>query len=175
MKITELVVIGKLGRLEPDGFYSVQLSQSYKSAFNRLKEIFLIFSSHRVFFVTVEQTKSSGPRQYFRFREDGIAEERAKFAKVELAIAQEDLQEFITESPVKSLIGFNAEYKGAVIGSVSDAMINPLQSVLVIERQDGSELLVPNVDQYVKSISHKHAKVTLQNLELLLELCKSTS
>lgn len=175
MKITELVVIGKLGRLEPDGFYSVQLSQSFKPAFNRLKDIFLIFSSHRVFFVTVEKTKSSGPRLYFRFREDGIAEERAKTAKVEIALAQEDIKDVTTESPIRSLIGFNAEYEGAVIGTISDAMINPLQSVFVIDLTDGTELLVPNVNQYVKSINTERQTVFLQNLELLLELCKSTS
>jgi ribosomal 30S subunit maturation factor RimM len=175
MEVSDLVAIGKLGRLEPDGFYCVQFSQPYKSILNQLQECFLIFNSHRVFFVTVVETKTSGSRMYLRFLEDGIAEECKKTAQVIVALAPEDVTEQENEDEATSLVGFSVRYNDEEIGTISDAMLNPMQSVFVIALNDRSELLVPNVNQYVQAIDRKKKIVICQNLELLLEVCKSTS
>ncbi len=175
MNISDLVAVGKLGRLEPDGFYCVQFSQPYKPLFKQLRECFLIFSSHRVFFVTVVGIKTSGPRQYFRFREDGIAEECLKSAKVIVAIAQEDLDKLEAGDKVRRLFGFSAEYQGEVIGTITDAMINPQQTVFIIALKDDSELMVPDVEHYVESVDIVKSRVRFRNLESLLEVCRSTS
>lgn len=174
MEISDLVRIGRLGRLEPDGFYHVQFSQPYKSILNQLQECFLIFSSHRVFFVTVVETKTVNKRDYLRFKEDGIAEECMTTAKVIVALAEEDLPE-LEEDEVKSLFGFKVQYESALIGEVADAMINPMQSVLIIALDDGRELLVPNVEHYVDMIDRQNRIVFMHNLELLLDVCTSKS
>ncbi len=175
MEVSDLVGIGRLGRLEPDGFYHVQFSQPYKTILNQLQECFLIFSSHRVFFVTVVETKTVNKRDYLRFKEDGIAEECRTTAKVIVALAEEDLEEFEDEDDVKSLFGFKIHFQDAIIGTIADAMINPLQSVLIIALEDGRELLVPNVEHYVYSIDRQNKIVFMQNIELLLEVCISKS
>jgi len=175
MEFSDLVGIGRLGRLEPDGFYHVQSSQSNKSLLNRIQECFLIFSSNRVFFVTVAETKTVGQRIYLRFREDGIAEESKKHANVTIALAEEDLRGFDDNSEAVSVTGYRVHFEDKVIGMVADVMINPMQSVLIIDLEDGRELLVPNVTHYVQAIDNTHKTVFLQNIELLLEVCTSTS
>jgi len=175
MEISDLVGIGRLGRLEPDGFYHVQFSQSYKSVLTRLQECFLIFSSNRVFYVTVVETKTVGQRSYLRFKEDGINEECKKTAKVIVALAEDDLQNVVTEEDDRNLTGFKVHFQDSILGEVSDVMLNPMQSVLIITLNDGRELLVPNVSHYVDNIDRQLKMIFLQNLELLLEVCTSTS
>jgi ribosomal 30S subunit maturation factor RimM len=64
-------------------------------------------------------------------------------------------------------------YQDSKIGKLTDAMINRMQSVFIIELEDGRELLVPNVSQYVSAIDKQSQIVYLQNLEELLEVCTS--
>jgi ribosomal 30S subunit maturation factor RimM len=175
MEISDLVGIGRLGRLEPDGFYHVQFSQPYKNFIDQLQECFLIFSSHRVFYVTVIETKTVSKRDYLRFKEEGIAEECKKTSKVIVALAEEDLEICEDDDEVKSLIEFKVHYLDAMIGEVADAMINPMQSVLIIALDDDRELLVPNVEHYVYTIDRQNRIIFMQNLELLLEICTSKS
>ncbi|MFO7660054.1 MAG: hypothetical protein R6V77_04000 [Candidatus Cloacimonadaceae bacterium] len=175
MDISDLVEIGRLGRLEPDGFYNVQISQSNKSIFDRIQQCYLIFSSHRVFFVTVVKTKTFGKRTYLSFKEDGIAEEMTRHANVVVALAKEDLTDTDDESEVSSLFGYKVSFDGVEIGHLSGAMVSSMQSVFVIELLDGRELMVPNVEMYVVHINRRQKTVILQNIEQLLELCTSTS
>lgn len=175
MEISDLIGIGRLGRLEPDGFYHVQFSQSYKSILNQLQTCFLIFSSHRVFYVTVVETKTVGQRNYLRFKEDGIAEECKKHAKVIVALAEEDLPDLKEENEVLSVIGFKVQYNDVVIGEISDVMLNTMQALFIITLNDGRELLVPNVEQYVYLTDKQNSIVHMHNLDALLKICTSKS
>jgi len=175
MEISDLVGIGRLGRLESDGFYHVQFSQPYKSVLNQLQDCFLIFSSNRVFYVTVAETKVFGKHAYLRFKEDGIAEEVTKYANVVIALPEEDLSDSEEEKGLSSLYGYKVRFQNTDIGSISHAIVNPMQAVFSIELNDGRELLVPNVEHYISRIDKKSKKVFLQNIEQLLEICISTS
>lgn len=176
MEISDLVGIGRLGRLESDGFYHIQFSQPYKSVLNRLQDCFLIFSSHRVFYVTVVETRTFGKQAYVRFKEDGIAEETAKHANVMLALPAEDLSEGENEDDdLSGLYGYKVLFDGQEIGTISHAIVNPMQAVFSIELTDGRELLVPHVSHFVSLIDKRKKTVFLQNIEDLLELCTSTS
>ncbi len=175
MEISDLIGIGRLGKQEPDGFYHVQFSQSYKTILNQLQTCFLIFSSHRVFYVTVVETKTFGQRSYLRFKEDGIAEECKKHAKVIIALAEEDLPDLKEGNEVLSLIDFKVQYLDTVIGEIMDVMLNSMQAVFIITLNDGRELLVPNVEQYVYLTDKQNGIVFMQNLDALLEICTSKS
>lgn len=174
MEVSDLVGIGKLGKQEPDGFYHIQLSQSYKTILDQLEQCFLIFSSNRVFYVTVVETKTKGTRTYLRFLEDGVAEECKKHPKVIVAIDPNDFYEDDDEDDISYLLGYDIFYQDNIIGRLTDAMINRMQSVLVISLNDERELLVPNVSQYVSAIDKQSQIVYLQNLDELLEVCTST-
>lgn len=174
MNISDLVGIGRLGRLEPDGFYHVQFNKPYKSIINRLQDCFLVFSSHRVFYVTVVEKKTTGNRTYLKFREDGIAEECIKHPKVLLAMDPDDLTEFDEDTEISYLYGYAVHFMDEHIGTVADALINPMQAVLIIDLNDGRELLVPSVPQYICAVDRQSGIIYMQNLEELLEICTST-
>jgi ribosomal 30S subunit maturation factor RimM len=175
MEISDLVGIGRLGRLEPDGFYHVQFSQPHKSIPDPLQECFLIFSSHRVFFVTVAESRTVGKKTWLRFKEDGVTEETKKHANVLIALPESDLTEDNEAEILSDLYGFSVTYQGDVIGSLSYAIQNTMQAILVIGLNDGRELLVPNVPEYVTQVDRQDSLIVLQNIDELMELCTSTS
>jgi ribosomal 30S subunit maturation factor RimM len=174
MNYPELIEIGRLGRLEPDGFYHVQFSQSDRKVVNQLTECYLIFDSNRVFFVTVEDKRNVGNRLYLKFLEDGICAEHRKPGQTIIALAKDDLDEII-EDDVTDLFGYNVFFNDVLIGKVEDAIVNPLQAVLIIELIDGRELMVPSVECYISTVNNPEKIVYMQNLEILLEVCTSTS
>jgi ribosomal 30S subunit maturation factor RimM len=175
MEISDLVVIGRLGRLEPDGFFSIQLSQSHQSVLAAIKDCYLIFTSNRVFFVTVEETKTVGRRNFIRFKEDGVGEEADKHPNAEIALPSQDLAEVNVTDDTNSLDGYKAIFGSEIIGEIDGLMLNSMQSVLIISLIQGGELLVPNVDNFVQVINSKNQSVILQNIEGLLDVCTSTS
>lgn len=173
MEVSDLAVIGRLGRREPDGFYHIQYNPSFRSIHGKYQECFLIFSSDRVFFVTVDGYKSLGRREYLHFKEDGIDTETTKHLNVRVAMVEEDLNGLEEEKDdIESIYGFNAWFAGERIGTVSYAMINPMQSILVIELANGKELLVPHVEYFIQDIDINNDIVILQNIEGLLDLCE---
>jgi len=174
MEISDLVAIGKLGRLEPDGFHCVQFSPSYKSVFNQLKECFLIFNSHRVYFVTVVEKKAVKNRMYFRFLEDGVAEECSVSKNVTVALMLNEISDSESDS-IDRILGYKVVYELKEIGVITDAMIMPMQSLFIIKMNDNRKLMVPYVEYYVKDIDDTNMIVRMQNLEQLIEICTSTS
>lgn len=174
MNTPALVEIGRLGKLEADGFYHIQFEQADRDILNQLTECYLIFDSNRVFFVTVEDKKSVGNRIYLKFLEDGIDAEYRKPGQTAIALEEDDLDDF-TEDDVSDLFGYEVSFEGDIIGKVEAAIINPLQAVLIIRLQDGRELMVPSVSQFVASVDSQKKIVWMQNLEQLLEICTSAS
>jgi ribosomal 30S subunit maturation factor RimM len=175
MEISDLVVIGRLGRLEPDGFFSIQFSQSHQSVLAAIKDCYLIFTSNRVFFVTVEETKTVGRRNFIRFKEDGVSEEADKHPNAEIALPGNELSEASESVDELSVNGYKVVFGNEIIGEIDGVMLNPMQSVLIISLVQGGELLVPNVENFVQEIDSTDQSITLHNIEGLLELCTSMS
>ena len=175
MDISDLTGIGRLGSRQTDGFYQLTLSSAYLTAFQQIEECFLIFSSDRVFFVTIEAKKSFGKKSYVRFREDGIDEEYTHSAKVTIALAPEDLEACQTEEDSPPPAGFTALFLGKELGIVTDLRQSPLQATLIISLAEGSEVMIPFVDAYVAGVDNELRTVELINISELLEICTSTS
>jgi len=171
MNIDDLAVVGRLGRKEPGDYYHVMITAAGKEYIKLHRECFLVFNSDRVFFVTVDDTKTFGKRMYYHFQEDGVAEEFRKVRETRIALAKDDLATSEDEHLPELLTDFQVSYQDEIIGRVSDALINPMQSVMVIILNDGRELLVPQVEHYVKAVDGQSRIVYVVNLELLLELC----
>lgn len=89
--------------------------------------------------------------------------------------AAEELRDFIVESEVREdarpaeadeyydrqLIGLDAVVDDQVIGEVADVLHLPAQEVLVLRRVDGSEVLVPFVNEIVPDIDLLSGRITL--------------
>lgn len=175
MELSELVEIGRLGKLDSDNLFCAQIKHSFESVLNQLQKCFLIFNSHRVFFVTVSEIVKKGRRLYLRFEDDGIDDEVMINPNPIIAIDREDLPVSEESDRLGQYFGYRVSFQDSIIGELSGAIENSMQSVLIIGLLDGRELMVPYVDQYVRDIDNRHKTIELINIEQLLEICTSMS
>jgi ribosomal 30S subunit maturation factor RimM len=166
MKIPGLTRIGKLGGRDAEGFHHVMVKPEYRSVFSGLSDVYLIFNSDRVFYVTISERKQSEKKMWVKFREDGIAEEQPKHKDVLLAIADE--AEVTEAEELDELIGYKVLFADKVLGEVQDFFFNGAQQVLQIADVGQPELLVPYVDYYVMAVMVELKSIVLQNAEGLI-------
>ena len=171
MSYPPLVRIGKLGGLDAEGFHHVMIKPEYRSVFSGLEDIYLIFNSDRVFYVTIVKRKQSDRKTWVKFREDGIAEEQRKHKDTILAIAE--TSEEAEADELDSLVGFQAMVEDTVLGIVEDYFYNGAQHVLQIRDSQGRELLIPFVDYYIQIVLPKLQSIVLHNASELIAFYQS--
>ncbi len=165
MNVSDLIGIGRLGGLDAEGFYQVLVKPGFREVLAETDDIYLIFNSDRVFFVTISERDLSDRKLRLKFAEDGIAEERKLHKEVLLAIPS--LPEPKEEEPV-TLMGFTVVFQGREVGIVQDYFHNNAQYVLVVKSASGEELLIPLVDYYVSEVIPDPGVIVLANAESLL-------
>lgn len=166
MNVSDLIGIGRLGGLDAKGFYQVLVKPGFREVFAETDDIYLIFNSDRVFFVTISERDFSDRKLRLKFAEDGIAEERKLHREVLLAIPSVPEPE---EEP-DTLIGFTVVFQDREVGKVADYFHNNAQYVLVVASSDGTEHLIPLVDYYVSEVIPDPGVIVLANAESLLNL-----
>ena len=164
MKVSDLTAIGRLGGIDADGFYQVMVKPRYRKILAETSEIFLIFNSDRVFFVTISDRDISDRKLRLKFAEDGIAEERKLHHEVILALHSEEDE---AEEP-EELMGYTVVFQDREVGQVTDYFHNNAQYVLVLTAPDGAELMIPLVDHFVSEIIPDPGVIVLINAESLL-------
>jgi len=164
MTAPHLIGIGRLGGTDGEGWHHVMIKPEFKSGFDHLVDLYLIFEENRVFYVTISDRKKNAKKTWVRFAEDGIAEERKLHREVILAV--EDTPDADEEE--ESLIGLDVVYNESLIGCVVDVFFNGAQDVLVISTMLDQELLVPVVDYYLPRVPASDGVIFLENMEDLL-------
>ena len=166
MKHPFLTGIGKLGRQNADGFHPVMIKPEYRTIFSELEELYLIFSSDRVFFVTISERMRQGNKTWIKLREDGVSEELYLHKDAVIGIEETEQD---TEAPsLNYLVGYQVLFAGEELGIVEDFFFNGAQDVLQIVNSKGTEYLVPFVDYYIDAVIDNPGCVILQNaLELI--------
>ncbi|MDP2172601.1 MAG: hypothetical protein Q8M98_05765 [Candidatus Cloacimonadaceae bacterium] len=167
MKISDLVGIGRLGSCDARGFYRVLIKPEYMSVFMETDEVFLIFNSDRVFYVTISEREFSDRKIWIRFAEDGIDIERGLHKEVILAI--ENIETDEDDDQMDELIGYDVIFSGIRIGRVKDYFHNNAQYVLEIETELGIQILLPYVDYFVGNEDEEHRQLIVQNVESILD------
>lgn len=167
MNKPNLVSIGKLGGRDTNGFHHVMIKPDYRSVFSGLEELYLIFNSDRVFYVTISERKQSDKKLWVKFCEDGIAEEQPKHKDVILAIAEEAAETEV--SGLDAYIGYQVIASDECLGAVENYFFNGAQHVLQIVDKDGCELLIPFVDHYIEAVMDKLKRIILCNAEGLID------
>ncbi|HQF67360.1 MAG TPA: hypothetical protein PLC91_00310 [Candidatus Cloacimonadota bacterium] len=165
MNVSDLIGIGRLGGQDADGFFQVLIKARYREVFSATNDVYLIFNSDRVFFVTICERNVSDRKMRVRFAEDGVAEERKLHREVIIAIPPEDQEE--DDAPA-DVFGFSVVFQDKEIGVVEDYFHNNAQYVLVI-KCGAQELLIPWVDYYVSDIIPDPGVIVLSNAESFLE------
>ncbi len=164
MKVSDLTGIGRLGGIDADGFYHVMVKPRFRPLLAETDEIFLIFNSDRVFFVTICDRDISDRKLRLKFAEEGIEEERKLHREVILALQTGEDE---TDEP-DELLDFTVVFGNREIGKVTDYFHNNAQYVLVVSGSDGVEFLIPMVDYYIGEVIPDPGVIVLINAESLL-------
>lgn len=159
-----LIGIGRLGGTDEEGWHHVMVKPSFKDEFDLTDDLYLIFNSDRVFYVTICDRKTSDKKMWVKFREDGIAAERKKHKEVILALEDSDAD--AEESP--DLLGRDAVYNGVLLGNVVDVFYNGAQDVLVIATPFEEDILIPVVDYFLPEYGEDMDALVFENLDELL-------
>lgn len=90
----------------------------------------------------------------------------------ELFITEEDLPELPAgQFYVRELIGMAVkERNGSVLGTVTDVLQNTAQDIFEVERENGKQLLIPKVDEFVLNIDAEKREIEVKLPAGLLEL-----
>lgn len=90
----------------------------------------------------------------------------------ELFITEEDLPQLEDgEYYIRDIIGMTIrEEDGNILGKVKDVLQNTAQDVLEVERENGKQLLIPWVDEFVFDIDMSSGEMTVRLPDGLLEL-----
>ncbi|HAN41242.1 MAG TPA: hypothetical protein DCQ12_04945 [Candidatus Cloacimonas sp.] len=167
MESSDLIGIGRLGGSDPDGFHRVLVKPRFRAFFEDVTSVFLIFNSHRVFYVTICERKVKDQKILVRFAEDGIEAERRLHKETIVAIDPVDMEE---DETLDYLLGYKVIFAEQDLGEVRNYFHNNAQYVLEIEMPDGSELLVPFVDHYVQAVLEDPGVIALENVQDLIDL-----
>ncbi len=166
MKVSDLTGIGRLGGIDADGFYHVMVKPRFRRLLAETDEIYLIFNSDRVFFVTICDRDISDRKLRLKFAEEGIDEERKLHREVILALQTGEDE---TDEP-DELLGFTVVFANREVGKVKDYFHNNAQYVLVVSGSDGVEFLIPFVDYYIGEVIPDPGVIVLITAESLLEV-----
>jgi len=167
MQVQDLTGIGRLGGQDSKGYFHLLVKPEFKAKLSSGLEVYLIFNSDRVFYVTICDIRESDNKIWVKFSEDGVAEERPLHKEAVVAIYNDDADE---ESPeLDYLIGASVIFEGLSIGSLESYFHNGAQYVLEVQTILDSELLIPYVDYYVEATIATPPTILLQNATALLE------
>lgn len=168
MSHPHLIGIGKLGRHNADGFYPVMVKPDYRDLFAKLADLYLIFNSDRVFYVTISERMRKDNRTWIKLKEDGIAEEELLHKNIVIAI--DDTETDAEETSLNYLLGYQVIFAGEEIGIVEDYIFNGAQDVLQISAASGNEYLIPFVEYYIDTIIDNPGCIILRNAKDLIDL-----
>lgn len=167
MQVSDLIGIGRLGGADAQGFFQALIKPRYRCVFEDIHNVFLLFTSDRVFYVTISERKVSENRIMVRFAEDGVDLERRLHREVIIAIEPEILSE--ESGDLDHLLGYEVLSDSQRLGIVEDYFYNGAQYVIAVRLEDGRELLVPWVDYYVQDALADPGVVILDHVQPLID------
>ncbi len=164
MQISDLVAIGKLGKLiDENGFIPFKPGKNFHP--DLLGNIFLVFRNNSVRYVTVEEVKNN-----YRIKIDDS--ETAKLAadegNVKVMIPKIEIESIHKELEYDDHSGKEIIFKSKVIGNVVEILNNSVYDLLVCELNNKQELMIPLLDKFILEINEK--SITVQCIEGLLKI-----
>lgn len=168
----ELLVIGRLGNLitDNDEFQFIPNDNFQPATFNKVTKLYLIFTKHRVFFVEVKKLSVQNSKYWISFNDDGIKEEYELWNSAKLAIPKDKQYSLEQGKDFLDITNFQAYEDEVYLGVIIDFILSPAHRICVIEDNEDMELLIPEVDYYIKEINQAEKKVYFQNTKSLREL-----
>ncbi|HOE90680.1 MAG TPA: ribosome maturation factor RimM [Candidatus Cloacimonadota bacterium] len=170
MELNDLTIIGKLGFGDIiKGWIPIRLNPDFLDYFERISHLFVIFTDHRVRYVTVKNAKIIKGKHYLKLVEPEIMLEIEKQTNLQAAIDQEIITE-LTSDEYYDPIGMKVMNNNMLFGEIIDWFSNNAQDVFVLKDNSDNELLIPDVDVYVQDIDYENRIIYTKNIEQLLNL-----
>jgi len=168
----ELIVIGRLGNLinDREEFQFIPNDNFQPAIFDKVTKLYMIFTEHRVFFVEVKKLSIENSKYWISFNDDGVREEYELRNSAKLAIPKSQHYSLIQGSDLLDITDYKAYEDDLYLGLITDFMLSPAHRIVVIVDDNDKELLIPEVDYYLKEVNHKENKVYFQNTKSLREL-----
>ena len=168
MQISDLIPIGKLGNsIDKNGFISFKKNRNFQPFYLDLKDLFLVFTDHRVRYVTIDKV-IGGNKLKIRFEETEVTKEAAEHGKVQVMLSDEDMEEVLAKHDSESDIGKYVIFQNQNIGFVVDILITPAHNILIVVLSDETEIMIPDVEFYISKKDKQN--IFVKNIEGLLEL-----
>ncbi|MBN1326370.1 MAG: hypothetical protein JW996_00295 [Candidatus Cloacimonetes bacterium] len=168
MEISDLIAIGKLSKNNTQqGFVTLRENSEFREEFLELHDLFLVFTDHRVRLVTLEQINIEN-RIMLKFIETDVVQEALLDPGARLMIAREDIGKFDSIEESNQFLDHQVFFKGNRIGKVTDSFFNSAHHVLIIELNDGKEVMIPLVDYFLEKVEKD--QIHVHHIEDLLNL-----
>jgi len=168
MQISDLIPIGKLGNsIDKNGFISFKKNRNFQPFYLDLKDLFLVFTDHRVRYVTIDKVLE-GNKPKIRFEENEVTKEAAKAGKVQVMLSNTDVEEVIAQHDSESDVDKFVIFKNHKIGKVKDILETLAHEIHIVKLADGKEIMIPDVEFYISKKNKQN--IYVKNIEGLLEL-----
>lgn len=168
MELEDLIIIGKLGFNDiVKDWIPIRLNPDFLPYLEKLKQAFLIYTDHRVRYITVSKSKFIQGKWYLKIKEPEAYLEFKNLGSVDLAI--ETLTEDSDED-YYSPVGMEVFFNDQTIGKIIDWFDNGAHDVFVIQDHDGKEILIPDVKEFIQDINIQENRIIAQNIQAFLDL-----
>ena len=168
MQISDLIPIGKLGNsIDKNGFILFKKNSNFQPFYLDLKDLFLVFTDHRVRYVTINKVIGENKLK-IRFEEAEVIKQAAKAGKVQVMLPETDMEEIIAQHDSESDIDKFVIFKNHQIGKVRDILETLAHEINVVMLTDGKEIMIPDVEFYISKKDKQN--IFVRNIEELLEL-----
>lgn len=166
MQISDFVFIGKLGnKTDVEGFIPFKIYPKFNiEIFSEFKDFFLLFQDHRVRYVTVLDYEE----RKLKFDDAEITHDAAASSGVMLVLTKDEAIDFM--SIEDNLVGFAVMLKDEKIGTITEILPNKAYDLLVVGTPDKREIMIPDVDHFIKDIDEMQKLIFTKHIEELLEL-----
>lgn len=161
MKITDLIAIGKLGnKLNSKGYIFFRIKDNSGSFSLPIKDVFLLFTDHRVRYVTIEDEQDG----WILLEERDSMREAALDGNVQVMLAPEEYQRWNDIAQIEPFLQYQAIENDVTIGIICDYIKRPMQNLFEIEQDNGKTFYVPDSLPYVKSIDKVNKMIFFNDL-----------
>lgn len=169
MEIDELITLGKLGFNDIiKGWIPIRLNPDFQKYLENLTKAFLIFTDHRVRYVTISKVKFIKGKWYLKIAEPEIYLEAQNQGYVTFAVDDDIL--YPEDEDYYDPIGMEVFSDSERIGIISDWFNNGAQDILVIKSENGKEVLIPEVEEFISEIDIEHKIIRVKNISSFLDL-----
>lgn len=164
MQITDLVTIGKLGKLiDENGFIPFKPGKAFHQ--DLLKDIFLVFRNNSVRYVTVEKIINS---YRIKIDDEETARHAADEGNVKVMLPKNEIEFINKDLIIDEHIGKKIIFDSNPIGEVIEIFDNSAYELITCKLYNGKEIMIPFIDQFIQEYDDN--KITVINIEGLLEL-----